>query len=250
MKIAILMQGSPRFCSELDIFLDNLTDDGNQYDWYLYMWTPNPAPDVYGYTLIAPAWRDHTAAWARDKLSALLPRNHRVVEYVTADQTLVPTPQFTNRAGETNTVNVWKMFYSQHQADLLRSSSGIEYDLVIKHRPDVSVTDLDPEACYAQLLANPHQVIFSKNNHHGYWGTRLNDWCAVALPHQMSIYCSVVNHIEAYCKAGMIFHPESLLSCHLHQNQTAVTYGQYQVALRHLGHSVKDIYTSNFGRWA
>lgn len=250
MKVAVLIQGEPRFCSEFDLFLDQVNQDGHEYHWYLYMWNPNPGPEVHGYNLIADCWRSYSAEQARERLSRLLPPNHRVIAVETADQRELVFPSTPRKAGETHEQNVWKMFYSLKQADTLRQIHGMDYDLVIKARPDVSVRDLNLAEIWAQVSADPQQVIISKTNHHGYWGTKLNDWAAVARPEAMAVYCSVYDRIMDYYNAGFLFHPESLLSFHLAQHGVAVTYGSFEVGLRHLGETRDHCYYSNFGRWA
>lgn len=249
MKIAVLIQGQPRFCAEFDQFLTNVTDNGHDYDWYFWLWNPNPGPDVYGFELIAPQWRDFDPKWAATELQAKLPQRHRVVSLATADQNLLNIPQVHHKAGETNVANVWKMFYSQYQADLLRLRSGIDYDMVIKARPDVGVTGLDVDQCWQRLQAEPRSVIFSKENHHGYVGTRVNDWVAVGLPQPMEIYSNTWTKIADYCNRGMIYHPETLLSHHLTENSVKIIYGDYLVSLRQLGKTIDHRYYSEFGRW-
>lgn len=247
-RAAILIQGQPRFCAEFDQFLACL-DPAWDYDWYMWLWNPNPGPDVYGFELIAPRWRDFKAPEAREHIQSLLGNNHRVLALATADQNQLVIPQVHHKAGETNVANVWKMFYSQYQADLLRQQSGLSYDLVIKARPDVGVQGLNVNQCWAQLQSDPQQVIFSKENHHGYVGTRVNDWVAVGLEGPMSVYSSVWTAIPEYCRRGMIYHPETLLSHHLTQNSVKITYGDYLVSLRQLGKTVDHKYFSQFGRW-
>lgn len=249
MRIAVLVQGSPRFCREFDHLLSALGST-HEFDWYFWMWNRNPAPDVYGYTVVADAWRDYTADWARSKISGLLPAGHRVGRLELADQSALKfDTDIRNKAGETNVENVWKMWHSLKQAHELCLGSGRSYDLVMRVRPDVSMDFIDLDLIHSQLQAQPG-VVISANNHYGYWGTRLNDWTAIGLPREMAGYCSIVDHVSQYHREGMIFHPESMLSYHLHRLQTPIIYGAYNVGIRHLGKLDGGHYTSDFGRWA
>lgn len=253
MKIAILIQGEPRFCKEFDVFLENLKDTKHEYDWYFWLWGPNPGPEVHGFNLIADCWRNYSAEWATEKLQSLLPPNHKVIRVEVHPQTDLTFPVITNKAGETNQTNVWKMFYSMRNAEKLRTDSGRVYDMVIKARPDIGTINLDVDRCFQRLISEPNQVLMCKEecHHFGYWGTKVNDWLAISLPHVMTTYCGVYEKILEYCSRGFIFHPESLLSRHLHENAIKITYEEFEVSLRQIGHVDENHkYWSDFGRWA
>jgi hypothetical protein len=75
-----------------------------------------------------------------------LPENHRVVALVLGDQSQINFPEITeNYATETIQSNVWKMWYSQHQANQLKikyeEAHNFKYDVVVRSRPDVALVD-------------------------------------------------------------------------------------------------------------
>lgn len=252
MRVAVLLQGEPRFSKEFDIFLDNLKDTDIQYDWYVYLWNHNPGPDLVGFKLIPDSWRSFTSEWAVEKMCNLLPSNHRIVSLVATDHKNLSFPDVISRKpGETITDHVWKMFYSLRQVDLLRQSQNMQYDLVLKCRADVSATNLNCRNILGRVNENPRQIFVSKENHHGYDNVvKINDWVAVGSPEAMQIYCGVYDKIPEYCQSGFIFHPESLLSRHLTVNGLSIVYGDYLVGLRYLGQMIDRVYHSDFSHWA
>lgn len=250
MKIAVFLQGEPRFCAEFDQTLLALGNE-HSYDWYSWLWNPSPGPDTYGYDLVSDQWRSFTDSEAAARLTANFTANHRVVSLVSQDPKSLSFPDMPRRAGETNVQNVWRMYWSMWAAGelIFARADAQHYDLVLRLRQDVAVDNLNLLDCHRRLQDNPRSVIVSSNNHFGYWGPRLNDWVAVGTPESMKVYCDCYNHIQSYYDQGMLFHPESLLSLHLATHGVALEYGSYSVSLRTMGRWEDKKYFSQFGRW-
>lgn len=250
MKIAVFLQGEPRFCAEFDQTLKALGSE-HSYHWYSWLWNPSPGPDTYGFDLVSPNWRRFDDSLARETLAQALGDNHRVQSLISEDPSTLQFPDMPRRAGETNVQNVWRMYWSMWAAGQLifDSADAHTYDLILRLRQDVAVENLDLEACYRQLQSNPRSVIVSANNHFGYWGPRLNDWVAVGTLASMKVYCDCYNHVQHYYDQGMLFHPESLLSLHLATHNVSLKYGSYSVSLRTMGRWEDKKYFSQFGRW-
>lgn len=247
MKVAALISGEPRFCEEFDLFLERLTGY-DQIDWYFYLWRENFEHPFYKFDLIAPKWRTVEYAWAINKIQSNLPNNHKIAKLVLADQKEFNNPEIHNNlAYQANVYNVWKMYQSIKESDLLRRDQN--YDLVIRTRPDVMLEQkIDLSNIADQLKSNTKRIIVPNNHWHG--SPAINDWVAISTPENMKIYSSVVDYINTYCKNNVKFHPETLLAHHLKKNDLEVVKGSFSVGLRKLGTTTPGVsYHSKFGRW-
>ena len=275
MLAAILLQGDPRFCSEFDQFLENLKGF-DQVDYFLYMWEDNfPTAELLangGHQVVAPAWQHIDKEWALNKFKELLPAGHTIVTLELADQSSVKTfPIESNFAVETRQDNLWKMMYSLFMANEARRKYEAEnnfiYDVVIRTRPDVAVTStIDAVNVKTKLDNNPNTVITPDNKGCGHDGVWICDLFGMGTSETMTIYCDLYNQALDHNKAGVKFHPETLLGRHLERNGCKHNFGGFKIEFRHLG-MWKDlttgeewssggvpgwhnkIYISNFGRW-
>ena len=218
MKVAILISGSPRFYSGLDITIKNLLNY-DKADWYCQLWKDNPPPDKLGYDdhiLVAPTWRNVNKEWAIEKISKNLPEKHELMDLLVYDNSLIQYPIITGPTiNYDNFESMWKMHLGWNLADNLRKKSGVDYDLIIRARPDLHLTaPLDLSNIKNILDRAPKSVIVSNGEQHGY-GYRINDLLAVTTPNNMSIYTDLINHTVEYNNRGIVFHPETLLAYHL-----------------------------------
>jgi len=252
MKIAILISGSPRFCAGLDTFINNLTEFETA-DWYVDLWSNNPPPDKLGYenqVLVAPSWRYITQEWAVSKIKSNLPYNHQLLDLSLYDSVLIEYPNITGpQVHHTNFPSVWKMHLGWKRVDSLRQSSGIQYDLVIRARPDVCLNSpLDLTSIKNSLDQSSNCVFVARDGQHGY-GYNTNDVIAISSPDNISIYTDLINHSIKYNNSGIMFHPETLLAYHMHCNGL-VSIPALDVALRPDAVTLPDgTVTVDFGRW-
>lgn len=275
-RLAILIQGEPRFCTEFDQFISSV-QGYDQVDWYFYLWKTSPATSYIvghdGHTVVAPFWQNINNELAIEKLKKALPKNHQVIRFEAVDQTEVPIYQLTdNCAPETNQSNVWKMWYSLHKANAMKieyeQSQNFKYDLVIRTRPDVGLYgNISPEAIIPRIERENNLVLIPGNKKCGYNGTWICDLVGVSSSDNMNIYADLYNQALEHHARGVKFHPETMLGRHLEHNQLRYESGDFTIEFRNLGtwHSTitgetwpgngapdwneDKIYTSTFGNW-
>jgi hypothetical protein len=252
MKVAVLISGSPRFCAGLDTFINGLTGFETA-DWFVDLWSNNSPPDKLGYDnqiLVAPAWRQIDQDWAVNKINNNLPSKHRLVALSLYNSELIEYPVITGpQVHHINFPSIWKMHLGWKRVDSLRQSSGIQYDLVIRARPDVCLNSpLNLISVKDSLDQSPNRVFVAKDGQHGY-GYNTNDVIAISLPDNITIYTDLINHSIKYNNSGIMFHPETLLAYHMHCNGLIST-PALDVALRPDAVTLPDgTVTVEFGRW-
>lgn len=252
MKIAILISGSPRFSSELDQFISNLTGYST-VDWFVHTWAHNPRPDKLGYEheiLVAPTWRTVNKEWAIEKIKSNLPVNHQLIDLEIYDSNLLEYPIVTGpQVHHINFPSVWKMHTGWKKVDTMRQLHSTEYDIVIRSRPDLLLRNtLDLRNIKDTLDKNPKTILVSTGGQHGY-GYNTNDIIGIASPANMSIYTDVVNHSMRYNREGIMCHPETLLAYHLKQNGlTSTPYINVDIR-KSLTHNADGTSIVDFGRW-
>jgi hypothetical protein len=252
MRIAVLISGSPRFCAGFDTFINGLTEF-ETVDWYVDLWSNNPSPDKLGYdnhVLVAPSWRQINQEWAVNKIKSNLSSNQRLVALSLYDSGLIEYPIITGpQVHHTNFPSIWKMHLGWKRVDLLRQSIGIQYDLIIRARPDVYLTSTLNLITIKNLLnQSPNCVFVSNGGQHGY-GYNTNDIIAISSPNNMSIYTDLINHSIKYNNEGIMFHPETLLAYHMKCNGLIST-PMLGVELRLDAVTLPDgTVTVDFGRW-
>lgn len=274
MRVAVLVHGDPRFCAEFDHFLIKLAGY-DQVDWFFYMWEKNE-PTAFivagpGHKLISPFWQDVNRTEAIDRLTGLLPANHRICKFELGDQNAVTAdPINTNFAVETVQSNVWKMWYGLHQVNKLRveyeQENNFTYDIVIKTRPDVALMDqLDVQVIKQYVDRDPNLVLMPNNKRCGY-GVASCDLFGMGSSKSMTAYADLYNQALDHHAKGIIFHPETMLFHHLRFNGINFQPCNFNIEFRWLGtwqnvetgqiYSSSEvptwfghIYLSNYGRW-
>ncbi len=275
MRVAILLQGEPRFCSEFDLFLQNLVGF-DRADWFMYLWKDSPSTSNLlsseGHQVVAPCWQHIERDWALNKFRELFPSNHSIITLELADQTTVPMYNITeNFAVESIQSNVWKMWYSQHMANKLRTdyenSQNFKYDVVIKARPDISLeSHLDVTYMRKHFDGESNLVLMSQNKRCGY-GVMISDLIGISTSNNMTTYTNLYNEAVDHHRSGTIFHPETMLARHLEHHGLKYAPADFKIEFRRngiwrdvtTGEEWKSpfvpswsnkIYISDFGRWA
>jgi hypothetical protein len=135
------------------------------------------------------------------------------------------------------------------RVDSLRQSIGIQYDIVIRARPDISLNSpINLTTLKNSLDQYPNRVLVARDGQHGY-GYNTNDVIAISLENNISIYTDLINHSIKYNNAGIMFHPETLLAYHMHCNGLVST-PDLDVSLRPDAVTLPDgTVTVDFGRW-
>ena len=257
MRVAVLIQGEPRFCKEFDLFLERLKGY-DQADFYFYLWKKSqPISDYYRSresVLVAEPWTDIDRNWAIDKIRSNLPDNCEVIRLELIDQDSLEFPTIEREQHGTNTHNVWKMFYSLYEVNELKKEHEIKnsfvYDLVIRARPDLMLHgDINLDDIKRRIDENPQLLAMPDNTRCGRGNS--SDLIAISSSKNIDDYCKLYKYAFEYYNDGIIFHPETLLSHHL--SAYNLDYNQnfgYRIDIRYLGQYVdNEKYISNFGRW-
>jgi len=273
MRVAVLLQGEPRFCAEFDQFLENLSDY-DSVDYFICTWkqsnTDASILGSHGHKLVSTNWQNIDYDWTISKFKELLPAGHTLVHLDLIDQNTIQHEPLTNNiAVETVQSNVWKMFYSLFKANEAKSnyekSNSFKYDLVIRTRPDVSLNNKINLREIKELLGDRSAILIPQNKRCGY-GVYICDLFGIGSSANMDIYCNMYNEALAHHERGVIFHPETMLARHLLYHNISFDTGPFHIEFRHLGfwtdrdtgetwqsNSVANwnnkYYTSKFGRW-
>jgi hypothetical protein len=258
MKVAILIQGEPRFCREFDFFLERLKGY-DQADFYFYLWEKSQPISEYWRTresvLVAEAWTDIDREWAENKIRANLPANCNLIKLELIDQTTLTFPEIKENYDGVNKNNIWKMMYSLYKVNELKTQYEIEnnfvYDLVIRTRPDLMLhNELDLNNI-KQHLTNNKKIISTPDNTRCGPPASISDLMAVSSSKNMDIYCNLYEEAYEYYTSGVGFHPEGLLACHLlTYNLDFRQHFGYRIDVRQLGQYLdNEKYISDFGRW-
>lgn len=252
MRVAAVLSGEPRFCTEFDFFLNSLPKDIG-VDWFMYLWGDNRG----GRNLVAESWITPDYNWAYAKLKNELPENHQIHSLVFGDRDSVRPPNITHRKEWTIVGDVWGMYNSIYQADQLRQNweteNNFKYDLVIRTRPDIGFQGYLDLYNIKQMIENKPNIIVTSNHQvHGLSGYRMNDMFAIGSSQTMTTYSECVDWIPIYYNQGLIFHPETQLAFHCIRNGLETVFIDFgDLLIRRLGHwTSNDTYISNYGRWA
>jgi hypothetical protein len=233
MRVAVILQGEPRFCREFDLFVQNL-QGADRVDYFAYLWqqSPNTSHLVggHGHIVTAPNWQNVDLHWAVKKFQDNLPVGHQLAKITLANQDGLNFYQPTeNYAVETIIPNAWKMWYSQYHSNQLRlqyqQEFNVQYDLVIRTRPDVALMQpLDLRAIKTAIDQQPNLVVQPANKCCGY-GVHISDLFGISSSDNMNIYFDIFNQVINHHKRGVKFHPETMLAHHLTFN--GLTYQSY-----------------------
>jgi len=258
MRIAVLIQGEPRFCKEFDLFLERLKGY-DQADFYFYLWKKSqPISDYWRSKesiLVADPWLDIDQEWAINKIQSNLPPNCNLIKLELADQNNLTFSEIKENQSGVNKDNLWKMMYSLYKVNELKTEYELKnnfvYDLVVKARPDLMLhNDLNLNFIKTQIDRNNRLVALPDNTRCGA-RVPISDIMAISSSKNMDIYCNLYNEAYEYYTSGITFHPETLLACHLlTYNLDFSQHFGYNIDIRKLGKTLdKEKYISNFGRW-
>jgi hypothetical protein len=216
MKIAIIIAGQPRFRKAFKEQL-NMFCGYDHADLFLYFWQTTVGTYTDSEHPLSAEWRvpltkqyviDHAADYLTDKvhIANVGIGNNAVVE---------PRGQLPGGA-----------LYSQHQSlyqvDQLRQQSLEQYDLVIRTRLDLALTEpIDLQDLKSQLESNPRLVFTGANCVHYWYQYGMCDHIAISSPHNMSIYTNLIEHLPIYLN-HIGFHSEGLLNFHLMRHDLIV----------------------------
>lgn len=209
LKIAICYSGAPRLNGNGLQLMNSLITGYGHCDYYIHLWKSE-----YG----------NTNEQLTNYLSPLLLReNHRIINLEVENEyhyqekpwyILGPFDKF-------RWVNFFKMWYSVKQCDLLRQSSGIEYDLVIRARVDIVPSQVQDLRKWYEL-SKTHVIVpdeytastWPNKTVVGHEGTQFGPFCndtfAITGPELMAKYSAAFDYIDDFSKEGWPIHTETL----------------------------------------
>jgi hypothetical protein len=235
MNIAILISGEPRFDVQLDSFINSL-QQATSVDWYFYLWSSTVIKPGSPRLQVPAQWENISSTqWATETIQKNLPNGHKVAGLEIGNQQEVIDLFNSDSA-------VFKQFYSLYRADVLRRTSGVDYDLVVRGRPDLDIKDpIDLNMIKNDIEQNTSLIFTPSSRRYGPYD--INDQMAISSGKNIEIYSDLVLHINEYAQKGVDIHQETQLGYHLINNglniQRSISVGD----LRNLGNTV------TCGRW-
>lgn len=255
MRVAILISGEPRFCTDFDKFMNSFINY-SRIDYYFYLWKTSPIELAdKRWNLVADCWRNIDENWAIEKIKTNinLP-NHHVMDIKFGEQDILKVPSTIHKARETNMHNVYHMHQAWINVNDLKNKQQLDqsftYDLVINGRLDITINTLDLQAIYNQLKDKPPSVMTVLEPLYGYGPSKINDNFTIGLEPAMNTYMQIGQYTIKYNdKYSVLFHPETLLVYHLKNNEITDIKKDFGLQLRNGWKRGDPFYTSDFGRW-
>jgi hypothetical protein len=206
-RTAILFAGPPRWCRFTDLQLAALNTQGI-VDWYVTFWAENTQKDP----LVNPNWAVETPQDALFRLGKNLPQGHRIQHCeLLYPHILPPIPRANYSATQLLPPDIWRDYWCLQRCDQARQRSGIEYDLVIRSRPELAITqgkiNLDLAARF--LRKNPETLITARNLRLG--PKKFSEHLVVARPSAMTDFTNSIDHWDRAYQGGVAYHPAHLL---------------------------------------
>ena len=228
MKIAALISGLPRFTQDFDHAIQQLLSY-DQIDWYFYLWNKDNTYD----SRITPNWPANDPNEVYRKIKSHLPANNQVASLQIVEMPTFDSSKNYNFIPTATPQGVWTMHYGLKQVNLQRIQSNINYDLVIRTRPDVSINKVIFLNLAKQYLeSNPKSIIMPDNGRYGFENHWANDQFAIALPDIMDIYTNAFDYLEQYASEGLPMSGELLLAFHLARNQISIPPSNFESIIR------------------
>ena len=228
MRVAALISGLPRFTQDFDHTIQKFLSY-DQIDWYFYLWNKDNNYDPK----ITPNWPLNDPNEVYRKIKSHLPANNKVASLQIVEMPAFDSSKNYNFIPTATPQGVWTMHYGLKQVNLQRTQTNINYDLVIRTRPDVSINKvifLDLAKQY--LESNSRSIIMPDNGRYGFENHWANDQFAIALPDVMDIYTNAFDYLEQYASEGLPMSGELLLAFHLARNQISIQPSNFECTLR------------------
>jgi hypothetical protein len=121
---------------------------------------------------------------------------------------------YYQKRSETNVHRTYSMFFHNKMCYQMilryQQKYKLNFDVIVKYRTDIESTKV---FIFDKVEQNTIYIPRGAD-----WANGINDQIAYGDIHSMGWYCECIDHIQKYCKDGIIFHPESLLKHHLNQS--------------------------------
>ena len=245
MRAALLLSGNARFCAEFDMQLDALQN--SDIDWYVVLWNRCHGDGSERNEWIPPSWQAKTAEEARAIIEPKLPPRHRLAYIELVDPSEFPPLTKQYKHVDCTVANLFQQYWMLKRCDQHRLSSGINYDLVIRSRPDIGIEPLlNLQEIHTALLGNPQCVVTPMNHRN----PAFNDMFAIGLPDTIKTYCEAVDHIDHFnLDLNVQLHSEIMISSILAAHGLQWPNTNLRVSIRENGQGRGADFKPNFGRW-
>lgn len=228
MRVAALISGLPRFTQDFDITIQQLLSY-DQIDWYFYLWNKDSTYD----SKITPNWPINDPNEVYRRIKSHLPAGNKIANLQIAEMPSFDNSRHYNFIPTATPQGVWTMHCGLKQVNLLCNQSNIDYGLVIRTRPDVSINKVIFLDLAKQFLeSNSKSIIMPSNARYGFNNHWANDQFAIALPDVMNTYCNAFDFLEQYANEGLPMSGELLLAHHLERNQVAIPPSDFESKIR------------------
>jgi|688.fasta_scaffold05675_28 hypothetical protein len=211
MKTALLLTGNPRFSKDFDSQIHNLKN--SEIDWYICFWKREEGFDPK----ISKNWHVKNSWQVLEKIKPFLPPGHRIKYIELLDPNDYSVLPYDYQDYYSNPINIWQQYKILQYCDRWRRELD-SYDLVIRSRTDLGLSEnIDLKLAYS-CLSKDSKVIYTPNNQrNGYianvggYQTGFCDQFAIGLPHIISAYCDSIDKFHELYMSGTKYNPEYLL---------------------------------------
>lgn len=243
MRSAILLSGNPRFCKDFNLQL-NILQDYN-IDWFVTMWTRYHTDD----TRISPNWNGNTTKELLDWIQPHLPPKHTIQYIELLDHSRAPIPDKTYKEFYANSTNLLQQFWILDYCDQQRRNSGLQYDLIIRSRPDIAILNpLNLNYIHNYLLKSPNTLILPRNERRGA-PIPFCDQFAIALPDTMTLYTQTYKSFDNLYNKGVPYNPEYLMANACLELKLNWPMTDFDIGLRTHGYHVPGHFHPDFDNW-
>ena len=244
MKVAITIAGLPRFTRDFDDFLEKLKDY-DQVDWFFYLW--NRPDDQF----VPPNWPANDVDAIRAKLLSNLPANHTIAYLDVHEMPVYNVTRPLNTTPWTSLPGVWYMYKGMKLVNEKRIEYEMQhgkYDLVIRSRGDISVTqEISCRAAAHYLQQNPPSILMPNDHRMGLQGRLVCEAFGIGKGDTMSTYSTLFDHLFEYNDQGCMYHPETLTAHHLTVNNIFTPPTNFGFIFRNYN---RPEWVLDWGRWS
>lgn len=190
MKIAVQLSGQQRYGSHFPQFVDSLKHF-SQVDYFVHHWD-GPRTE--------------------QELKDLIPN---VVAIKTEPQIkFEPDPKWTLLYSVGSSIfNLMSMCYGIKEANALRTQyeqeTGTQYDLVIRIRPDLRLTNLPQYTSWFETKAENTLLVGERPHYLPVGRPEIQDQIAIGTPDEINRYATLYDGLPKYHEHGFRYHPES-----------------------------------------
>lgn len=242
MRSALLLSGNPRFCKDFDLQLENLTD--NYIDWYVCMWDRTHTDD----TRINPNWHGKTSQDLANWILPHLPPKHKLMAVELLDHNQAPKPTRTYKEFYANTTNLLQQFWILDRCNQHRNNSNIDYDLIIRTRPDITLDSrLNLEHIHNILEKNINCLVMPNNERRGV--PPFCDQFAIAKSQTMNTYTQAYTTFDLLYDTGTPYNPEFLMAAACLKQGLVWPTTNFEIGLRMHGYHTPGHFHPDFGTW-